>query len=167
MSRPGRTLSRRLIAPFGAGRPHSGEIYGTIVAAATIAGVADATHNLLDIVAAVVTTVIIYWIAHAYAEVLSAAGAPSQTWASARRELAATLPLVTASVFPVGVLVIADLLGTGVQTAAVLALCAMVLLLFWWGYMTPVRATRVRRLISSLLFGGLGVAIVILKLLVK
>ncbi len=166
MSRSGQALGGWLARPFSARRPHSVEIYGTILAAATIAGVADASHDLLEIVLAVVTTVVVYWIAHAYAEVLGRVEGPARTWASARHELATSLPMVTACALPVAVLIIAEALGAGVQTAAVLALGLVVLQLLWWGYITPLSGVRRRRLGSSLLFGGLGVAIVILKLLV-
>ncbi len=166
MSRSGSVLGNWLAAPFSARRPHSVEIYGTLLAAATIAGVADASHDLRAIALAVVTTVGVYWIAHAYAEVLSRVEPGSRTWASTRHELATSLPMVTACAVPVALLILAELVGASVQTAAVLALGLAVLQLMWWGYTTPASGGRGKRLGSSLLFGGLGVAIVVLKLLV-
>src|SRR5579884_1033406 len=100
----------------------SGSIYGTIVAAGTLLGAAEATHNVLEMAGTAVATVLIYWVAHAYAEVLGRPRPMSSFWAESRHELMAESTMMTACILPVAALLVASALGATFELATSIAL---------------------------------------------
>jgi len=83
------------------GRHRAASIYGAIVTAAIIAATGGELSTAA-VVIAVVVTLLVYWVAEEYAEVLGeqAEGGQLPTWATIRGMLASTWPMVSASYAP-------------------------------------------------------------------
>src|SRR5918995_3573751 len=101
-----------------AARRRSAGIYGTIVASAVLA--AGGSHlRTAPLAVAVLVTLLVYWAAEGYAEVLGEhahAAGRLPTWSHVRASLAAIWPMVTASYLPLGSLLVARLLGADTKT---------------------------------------------------
>jgi hypothetical protein len=117
-----------------------------------------------------VVTLLVYWLAEEYAEVLGeqVEGGRLPGRAYIRGALAATWPMVSASFAPLVVLVLARLAGASALTAANVGLIATLVLLTFHGW----RAGRAAQLRSWHLFfatsvaAALGVVMILLKDLV-
>jgi len=122
------------------------------------------------LVIAVVVTLLVYWVAEEYAEVLGeqAEGGRLPTWASIRGMLVSTWPMVSASYAPLLALVLARVAGASALTAANVGLAVAVILLTvhgWWAG----RAARLRGrqlLLSTAVAAALGIVMILLKDLV-
>ena len=101
------------------GRHRAASIYGAIITAAIIAASGDELPTV-PLVVAVVVTLLVYWVAEEYAEVIGeqAEGGRLPTWASIRGMLTSTWPMVSASYAPLLALVLAHLAGASGLTAA-------------------------------------------------
>jgi hypothetical protein len=148
------------------GRRRAAAIYGTIVTAAVIAAGGNQL-NSAQLAVTVVVTLIVYWLAEQYAELLGAhthhGRLPSV--GLIRSSLAEAWPMVTASFLPVASIGIAVLFGASSSDAAQAALIVTVVLLIMHGY-TAGRAAGLRgkeRVMVTVIAGLLGVAMVILK----
>ena len=142
-------------------------IYGLVVAASVLA--AGSGDKFRNVVALLVITLLVYWLAEQYAHILghSLAGhRPAR--GSVLQGLREGWPMVQASYLPVGVIVLSWLLGTSVNTAVNLALTACVIVLFVLGWLGGHRrGLRLRgKVISAAIAGALGLAMVLLKLYV-
>jgi hypothetical protein len=87
-------------------------IYGTIITAAILAAAGDHVPTL-PLAVSILVTLLVYWLAEEYAELLGEqleAGHPP-TWADVRMALAATWPMVSSSYIPLLSLIPARLLG--------------------------------------------------------
>jgi hypothetical protein len=151
--------------PLSGARRASG-IYGTIITAAVLAS-AGATLSTVALAVAVLVTLLVYWAAEQYAEVLGeqAEHGHLPNWSGIRSGLASTWPMVTAAYIPILALIIARLFGASKTTAANVALAVAVILLVIHGYIAGRAAElRGRRLVVvTLIAGGLGVVMIILK----
>jgi hypothetical protein len=151
------------------GRHRAASIYGAIITAAIIAATgADLSTGALVI--AVVVTLLVYWVAEEYAEVLGeqAEDGHLPTWASIRGMLASTWPMVSASYVPLLGLVLARLAGASALTAANVGLGLAVALLTVHGWSAG-RAAQLRGsqlLLATSVAAGLGVVMILLKDLV-
>jgi hypothetical protein len=151
-----------------AGRRAAG-IYGTIVASAVLA--AGGAHlSTVPLAVTVLVTLLVYWAAEGYAELLAeqAHAGHLPTWAQVRASLAAIWPMVTASYVPLLSLLVARVLGVATRTAATVALIVAIALLLVHGW-TAGRASQLRgaRLVAvTLIAGAFGVMMILLKLLV-
>jgi len=162
----GSPASRFGLASTSRGRRRSAGIYGTIVTAAVIA----AGGNQLDsaqLAVTVVVTLIVYWLAEQYAELLGAHTHDGRlpNVGQIRSSLAGTWPMVTASFLPVASIGVAVLFGASSSDAAQAALIVTVVLLIMHGY-TAGRAAGLRgrrQAIVTVIAGLLGVAMVFLK----
>jgi positive regulator of sigma E activity len=151
------------------GRRRAAGIYGAIVTAAIIA----ATGGELPTIAlsvAVVVTLLVYWMAEEYAEVLGeqAEGGRLPTWASIRGMLAVTWPMVSASYLPLLALVLARVVGASALTAANVGLVMAIVLLTIHGWSAG-RAAHLRGrqlLFSTSVAALLGIMMIVLKDLV-
>jgi hypothetical protein len=116
------------------GRRRAAGIYGAIITAA-ILDTAGGRLSTTALVISVVVTLLVYWLAEEYAEVLGeqVEGGRLPSGASIWEALAATWPMVTASYLPLLALVLARLAGTSALTAANVGLVAAIVLLTFHG----------------------------------
>ena len=108
-----------------AGRRRASGIYGAIITAAILATAGNELHTG-GLVVAVLVTLVVYWLAEEYAELLGeqAEGGRVPTWDYIRGSLTATWPMVTASFAPLAVLVLARLAGATIPVADNIGLAA-------------------------------------------
>jgi hypothetical protein len=151
------------------GRHRAASIYGAIITAAIIA--ASGGELPTDaVVIAVVVTLLVYWLAEEYAEVIGeqAEGGRLPAWAAIRGMLASTWPMVSASYAPLLALVIARLAGASALIAANVGLAVAIVLLTFHGWSAG-RAARLRGrrlLLSTSVAAALGIVMILLKDLV-
>ena len=117
-----------------AARRRSAGIYGTIVASAVIA--AGGAHlRTAALAVTVVVTLLVYWAAEGYAELVGEAHAGHlPSWWHVRASLAAIWPMVSASYVPLLALLVARVLGADTRGAATLALVVAIALLLIQGW---------------------------------
>jgi hypothetical protein len=152
-----------------AGRRRAAGIYGAIITASIMAA-AGGSLPTLALVLSVLVTLVVYWLAEEYAEVLGrqATGGHVPTRAHIRAGLASRWPIVSASFAPLVVLVVARLAGASAFAAANAGIGAAVVLLTAHGW-TAGRAAQLRgwRLTASTSIAAvLGLVMVALKNLV-
>jgi hypothetical protein len=148
------------------GRRRAASIYGAIITAAIIAAVGGKLSTVA-LVIAVVVTLLVYWVAEEYAEVLGeqAEGGRLPTWASIRGLLTSTWPMVSASYAPLLALVLARLAGASAFTAANVGLGLAVVLLTFHGWSAGRAAGLHGRqlLFSTSVAATLGIVMILLK----
>jgi hypothetical protein len=150
-------------------RRRAAGIYGAIITAA-ILDTASGSMPTYALVIAVVVTLLVYWLAEEYAELLGeqAEGGHLPTWARIRAALAATWPMVSASFAPLLAVVIARLAGASAQAAANAGLVVAIVLLAVHGWSAG-RASRLRGrrlLLTTSIAIALGLVMIALKDLV-
>ncbi|WP_236790906.1 hypothetical protein [Amycolatopsis sp. GM8] len=149
-----------------AGRRRAAGIYGVIVTAAILAAVGNQLSTAA-LAIAVVVTLFVYWLAEEYAELLGEQVADGKLPALRRigAELAVTWPMVTASVGPLAVALLARLAGASTLTAANAGLATAVVVLTWHAW----SAGRAARLSGWPLVGltGTGAALGIVMIVLK
>ena len=151
------------------GRRRASGIYGAIITAAildTVGGHASTTVLVIS----VVVTLLVYWIAEEYAEVLGehTAGGKLPSRASIWGALAKTWPMVTASYLPLLAAVLATLAGASALAAANAGLVVAVVLLTVHGWRAG-RAAQLQSwklLVATSIAAGLGLVMILLKDLV-
>jgi hypothetical protein len=151
------------------GRRRAAGIYGAIVTAAILDTVGGHVSTAA-LVVSVVVTLLVYWLAEEYAEVLGeqVEGGRLPSLASIREALAATWPMISASFAPLVALVLARLVGASALTAANVGLIVAVLLLTLHGWLAG-RAAQLRgwQLFFATSFAAaLGLVMILLKDLV-
>jgi hypothetical protein len=151
------------------GRRRAAGIYGAIITAAIIAA-AGGKLPTLALAISVLVTLLVYWIAEEYAEVLGdqVTGGRLPTRESVLSALTSTWPMVSASYIPLLALVATRLAGASSTTAANVGLVVAVLLLIYHGWSAG-RAARLHgwRLAGAVLTAAaLGLVMVALKDLV-
>jgi hypothetical protein len=152
-----------------AARRRSAGIYGTIVASAVLA--AGGSHlRTVPLAVAVVVTLLVYWAAEGYAELLGghAHAGRLPDWSQVRASLATIWPMVTASYIPLLSLLVARVLGADTKMAATVALVVAIALLLVHGWMGG-KASQLhglRLLAVTLIAGAFGVVMILLKLVV-
>lgn len=148
------------------GRRRAAGIYGAIVTAAILAAVGDRL-NTRALAVSVVVTLVVYWVAEEYAELLGeqVEGGRLPTWPRVRGSLAATWPMVSASYLPLLALVLARLAGASASVAANAGLAVAIVLLTLHGWSAG-RACHLRArqlLATTSMAAGLGLVMVVLK----
>jgi hypothetical protein len=151
------------------GRRRAAGIYGAIITAA-ILDTAGGHLSTAALVVSVVVTLLVYWLAEEYAEVLGeqVEGGRLPSWASIWGALTATWPMVTASYAPLLALVLARLAGASALTAANVGLVAAIVLLTVHGWLAG-RAAQLRSwqlFFATSIAAGLGLVMIGLKDLV-
>ncbi|GAA3435551.1 hypothetical protein [Kutzneria kofuensis] len=149
-----------------AGRRRAAGIYGAIVTAAILTA-AGGQLPTLPLAVAVVVTLLVYWTAEEYAELLGAHVHDGKFPGTAQvvAELRATWPMVTASYVPLAVLLLVRLAGASPVTAANAGLAAAVVLLVYHAW-SAARVARLRgpKLIGATCAAGLlGVVMILMK----
>jgi hypothetical protein len=151
------------------GRRRAAGIYGTVVTAAVIAAAGDQLPTRA-LVVAVLVTLVVYWVAEQYAEILGehTAGGHLPSWPQVRSGLAASWPMVAASYVPLLALVVSRLAGASGSAAATIALAVAALLLVYHGWSAGRAAHLAGRSLAAATLGaaGLGLVMVVLKDLV-
>lgn len=147
-------------------RRRASGIYGTVITAAVLAS-AGGELRTAGLAVAVLLTLLVYWAAEQYAEVLGeqAEHGHLPSWSRIRDGLISTSPMISAAYIPVLVLIVARLLGGTRTIAANAALAVAVLLLMTHGWSSG-RAAELRgtRLVTvTLIAGSLGLFMIILK----
>jgi hypothetical protein len=151
------------------GRRRAAGIYGAIITAAILAAVGGHLRTAA-VVVSVVVTLLVYWLAEEYAELLGEqiAGGRLPTRAYIREALAATWPMVSASYLPLLALLLARAAGAAAGEAANVGLVAAVVLLTahgWWAARSAQLHGRPLLLATSVA-AALGLAMIALKDLV-
>jgi hypothetical protein len=152
------------------GRRRAAGIYGTIITAAVIA----AGGNVLSTAAlelTVLVTLIVYWIAEQYAELLGehTQGGRLPSPRQVRASFASSWPMVSSSFLPLLTLLVARFLGASELAGAGIALLVTIVLLVYHGH----AAGKAAGLSGFTLFaatctaGLLGVVMVVLKVLLQ
>lgn len=147
-------------------RRRGASIYGAIITASIIAA-SGGELSTIALVIAVVVTLLVYWLAEEYAEVLGeqAEGGRLPTRASIRAMLTSTWPMVSASYAPLLALVIARLAGASDLTAANagLGLAIALLTVHGWSAGRAARLRGRRLVVSTSVAAGLGIVMILLK----
>jgi hypothetical protein len=151
------------------GRRRAAGIYGAIITAAIIAAVGDHLRTGA-LVVSVVVTLVVYWLAEEYAELLGEqiAGGVVPSRAYIREALAATWPMVSASFVPLLLLLLARVAGASPLTAANVGLVAAIVLLTIHGWLAGRSAQLHGRqlLLATSVAAALGLGMIALKDLV-
>jgi hypothetical protein len=152
------------------GRRRAAGIYGTIVTAAVIAAGGNQLSTAA-LEATVLVTLIVYWVAEQYAELLGehthAGRLPSL--GVVRSSLVAAWPMVSSSFVPLVSLAVARVLGASAAGAADVALAVTLVLLVTHGHAAG-RAAGLhgtRLVLVTATAGLLGIAMVILKVVLQ
>jgi hypothetical protein len=142
-----RSRGRPELAPAAEnlGRRRAAGIYGAIVTAA-ILDTAGGHASTTALVISVVVTLLVYWIAEEYAEVLGehTAGGQLPSRAAIKGALAGTWPMVTASYLPLLAVVLATLAGASALSAANVGLVVAIVLLTVHGWLQAGRPAAAR-----------------------
>jgi hypothetical protein len=135
--RPGR-------AAKNVGKRRAAGIYGAIITAAVLAAAGDELH-VYALVVTVVITLVVYWLAEEYAELLGeqVEGGMVPSWDYVREALTATWPMVTASFLPLVAVVLARVAGDSVSASATIGLVVAIVLLMIHAWLAA-RAAELR-----------------------
>jgi hypothetical protein len=141
-------------------------IYGTIITAAVLAAAGDHVPTL-PLAVSILVTLVVYWLAEEYAEMLGEQLADGQlpTWADIRRALAATWPMVTASYIPLLAVILARVLGAAPPESANVGLVVAIVLLMIYAWSAG-RAAHLhgrQLLVITSIAAALGLLMIILK----
>ena len=150
------------------GRRRAAGIYGSIITAAIIAAASGLPTAALAV--SVLVTLLVYWLAEGYAELLGeqAAGGKLPNWARIRGELAGTWPMVSSCYLPLVALLLVRVAGASSLAAANTGLAVAIVMLTVHGWL----AGRSAQLSGRQLFAAtsvaalLGIAMILLKNLV-
>jgi hypothetical protein len=126
------------------GKGRAAGIYGAIITAAILDTSGD--HMPTDaLIIAVVVTLVVYWLAEEYAELLGehVEGGHLPAWSDIRAGLVSTWPMVSASFVPLLVLVLARVAGASALVSANVGLAAAVVLLTVYAWSAS-RAAQLR-----------------------
>jgi hypothetical protein len=151
------------------GRRRAAGIYGAIITAA-ILDTAGGHVSTTVLVVSVVVTLLVYWIAEEYAEVLGeqAAGGRLPSRAYIQAALVATWPMVSASYAPLLAVILARVAGASPLTAANAGLAVAIVLLTIHGWLAG-RSAQLqgwKLLAATSIAAGLGIVMILLKDLV-
>jgi hypothetical protein len=153
-----------------ASRARAAGIYGTIVTAAVLA-TGGGQVRAVPLALLVFGTLVVYWMAELYAEVLGEHVHEGRLprGAELRSLFTSSWHMVTASYVPLVVLVATALLGFSVTVASYAALTTTVLLLIFHGHSAGVDAglSGGRLLGTTAAAGALGILMVALKILIS
>jgi hypothetical protein len=151
------------------GKSRAAGIYGAIITAAILDTAGDRVSTAA-LVITVVVTLVVYWLAEQYAELLGqqAESGHLPTASQVRTALAARWPMVTASFAPLLALVLARLAGaSGLVAANVgLAVTVLLLLIFTWSAARAAQLRGRQLLLATAVEGTLGLVMIGLKDLV-
>ncbi|WP_146069328.1 hypothetical protein [Cryobacterium sp. Y11] len=141
-------------------------VYGTVLTAGLISAFSLYNPGLPVLIARTVGTVLVFWGAHVYAEIV---GNREMSWRAAVGEaLQRSAGLLWALIVPVACLAAAAVFGLSMDTAINISLWGAVItlaILGWWAARQR-RATLLAKLGTAAGTAGMGVALIALKALV-
>lgn len=148
-------------------RNPAGAVYGTVITAALIAENAILQADVPVIVVTVTVALLIYWVAHTYAQLLAGGlnSGDRHAWGAAlQHALAEEWPMVEASFAPLAILLLVWMFARA-QVAVSVALWLTTVLLFVWGMLAGRRAGLHGRatLLTGVVSAAFGIAIASLK----
>ena len=148
------------------GRRRAAAIYGMIVTAAVLAAAGDHVPTL-PLAVSILVTLLVYWLAEEYAELLGEQleGRQLPSWSDIRAALASTWPMVSASYIPLLALILAHLLGASPSAAANagLAVAVVLLMIYAWSAGRAAQLRGRQLLIITAIAAALGLLMIILK----
>jgi hypothetical protein len=139
---------------------------GTVVCAAVIAYGAGHLDSTGQLCVAILGTVLVYWLAHVHAATLGASVSEGHhPLAALRTAVSETWLIAGISVLPIGLLLLAELAGAGLRTAAWVALAGTIVLLSVYSYVAGVRSGLGigGRIASAAAGAGIGLLVALLK----
>ena len=142
-----------------------GIITGTVVSAAVIAAAVGHLEET-RLVIAILATALIYWLAHLHARTLGDAVKHRTHPVDALKEaLAETWPILAAAALPALILIVAQLAGAEIRTAAWIAVIASTVLLTGYSFIAGRRGGLGLggSLVSASIGALLGILIIVLK----
>ncbi len=146
----------------------TGVVYGIIVIGALLAAESGRHETYLDTIASAAIAAALYWLAHAYAEVLGQRLVQHErlTAGSLGRALAHDWAIVRGAALPLAVLVIAWAAGAAQQTAVAAALWSTIVSLVAFELIAGIRARASPRelALEGAVGAAMGVAILALKI---
>ena len=143
-------------------------IYGTILVTALVAGISEGKDiDAWQILVSVAGTLLVFWAAHVYSEVISQrlAAGRSLSWAETGRSMGEELPMIQAGI-PAGIALGLAALGFySTETGVTLAIGFGVASLFAYGVVLGHRegANRTQTFVTACVNGTFGLVIVALK----
>jgi hypothetical protein len=141
-------------------------IYGTIISASVLAAAYEDTT--LEIAAGMFITLLVYWLAERWSELIGGhlRGEPL-SWSYTREVFASGWPMVQASYGPLIVLLVSDWVGASAEVAVDLALAWTIVTLFVLGFFVGRRAHLGfgGQALSAFFVGALGMLLIGLKAL--
>jgi hypothetical protein len=144
---------------------HAAGIYGLIVTAAVLAS-AGGHLRTVALELAVFVTLVVYWLAEEYSQLVEHASAGHlPNWPHVRSALTAKWPMVSASYIPLLTVVGARIIGVSTASAAYAALAVTVLMLIYYGWSAG-RASGLRGaalIVMTTAAGALGGLMILLK----
>jgi hypothetical protein len=152
-------------------RNPSTTIYGTLVAAALVAGEGDADVAIPIIIGTVLLTLVVYWLAHVYADLLAPDDHAERPGHPTRHELLVAMAdewgHVAGGLGPAAALLLAWLFRASTELAVDIALGVAVAELAGWGVLAARKADLhgAWMLLYAFLAAVLGGLIVVLKVL--
>jgi hypothetical protein len=150
------------------GRRRAAGIYGSIITAAIIA--ASSGLPTTAIAAAVLVTLVVYWLAEGYAELLGeqTAGGKLPNRARIRDTLGGTWPMVSACYLPLVALLIARVAGASPLTAANTGLAVAIVMLTVHGWLAgrSAQLSGWKLAVATSVAALLGITMILLKNLV-
>jgi hypothetical protein len=161
-----RAGERPMADPLGLISGGEGIFTGTVVCAAAIAYGAGHLNSTAELSLAIFGTVLIYWLAHLHARTLGASVMHGHhPLAALRLALLETWPIAGASVLPILILLVAEVAGASLRTAAWVALIATIILLTAYSYLAGVRSGLGAwgRVASAAVGAGIGLLVALLK----
>ena len=140
-------------------------IYGVIVGSAVLVTAHAETAYKLDII--VVVTLTIYWLAERYSRIVAERihEGHRPPWHAVREQLTSGWEIMSVSLLPLLVLLLARAAGAGMSLAVLLALITSTLLLCLAGWRMGARLRPAERAVSTLVAGMFGIVMIALKIL--
>ena len=160
-----RTTSRDRLGLLTGGE---GLITGTVVCAAVIAYAAGSVHSSAQLSLAIFGTVFVYWLAHLHATTVGLSVQHGHhPLIALRLALVRTWLVAGASILPIAALLLSELVGAGLKTAAWVALITTIVLLTGYSYLAGARSGLGwwGRLASAAVGAGIGLLVALLKVL--
>ena len=162
------------LTELGGGREEAnaaGAIYGTILVMAVIGGLsAKKSIGAGQILAAVLATTFVFWLAHVYSHMLAVRleGSQASAWETIRRSMTHEWPMVESALLPALALLLGVIGLVSRDTAVNIAIGTGVAALFVWGLQVGRRLGLPRGLmvLTGLVNCAFGVLLVVLNTLV-